>query len=145
MDIFESLENLNVSEECFEDIVGLVEEYLSETNREMRYKAAKNSLSQREEQAKKVGKELGELVDKHNYEPSGDMYLVQPKGWPYGNSKTVPEVEKKREEYTKALARVDKAKDIINSKGEGKDYVLAQGPSDRSFSSHEKIVKLKNK
>ena len=28
MDIFESLENLNVSEECFEDIVGLVEKYL---------------------------------------------------------------------------------------------------------------------
>ena len=33
MNIFESLENLNVSEECFEDIVGLVEEYLSETLR----------------------------------------------------------------------------------------------------------------
>ena len=30
MDIFESLENLNVSEECFEDIVGLVEEYINE-------------------------------------------------------------------------------------------------------------------
>lgn len=30
MDIFESLENLNVSEECFEDIVGLVEMYLNE-------------------------------------------------------------------------------------------------------------------
>ena len=30
MDIFESLENLNVSEECFEDIVGLVEKYLNE-------------------------------------------------------------------------------------------------------------------
>ena len=30
MDIFESLENLNVSEECFQDIVGLVEMYLSE-------------------------------------------------------------------------------------------------------------------
>lgn len=30
MDIFESLENLPVSEACFEDIVGLVEEYLSE-------------------------------------------------------------------------------------------------------------------
>ena len=28
--IFESLENLNVSEACFEDIIGLVEEYLSE-------------------------------------------------------------------------------------------------------------------
>lgn len=32
MNIFESLENLNVSEECFEDIVGLVEEYINEMN-----------------------------------------------------------------------------------------------------------------
>ena len=30
MDIFESLENLNVSEECFDDIVSIVEEILSE-------------------------------------------------------------------------------------------------------------------
>lgn len=32
MDIFESLENLNVSEECFNEIMGLVEELLSEEN-----------------------------------------------------------------------------------------------------------------
>lgn len=30
MDIFESLENLNISEECFDEIMGLVEEILSE-------------------------------------------------------------------------------------------------------------------
>ena len=30
MDIFESLENLNVSEECFNEIMGLVEELLNE-------------------------------------------------------------------------------------------------------------------
>ena len=30
MDIFESLENLNVSEECFDEIMGIVEEILSE-------------------------------------------------------------------------------------------------------------------
>ena len=30
MNIFESLENLNVSEECFDDIMGIVEELLSE-------------------------------------------------------------------------------------------------------------------
>ena len=30
MDIFESLENLNVSEECFDEIMGIVEELLSE-------------------------------------------------------------------------------------------------------------------
>ena len=32
--IFESLENLNVSEECFKDIVGLVEQFLSETTQD---------------------------------------------------------------------------------------------------------------
>ena len=32
MDIFESLENLPVSEGCFEDIIGLVEEYINEMN-----------------------------------------------------------------------------------------------------------------
>ena len=143
-ELFENLRE-NVSEGCFNDIMGIVEEIINETSREIRYKAAQNSLPQREEQVKKVGKELGELVDKHNYEPSGDMYLVQPKGWPYGNSKTVPEVEKKREEYTKTLARRDKAKDIVKTRGEGTDYVLPQGPSDRSFSSHEKIMKTKKK
>jgi len=30
MNIFENLENLNVSKECFEDIVGIVEEYINE-------------------------------------------------------------------------------------------------------------------
>ena len=30
MDIFESLENLNISEECFNDILALVEEYVNE-------------------------------------------------------------------------------------------------------------------
>ena len=30
MDIFESLENLNVSEECFDDIMDIVEEYINE-------------------------------------------------------------------------------------------------------------------
>ena len=30
MDIFESLENLNVSEGCFDEIVGIVEEIINE-------------------------------------------------------------------------------------------------------------------
>lgn len=32
MDIFESLEELNISEECFEDIINIVEEYINELN-----------------------------------------------------------------------------------------------------------------
>lgn len=50
MDIFESLENLNVSEECFEDIVGLVEEYIQEKSdwTVKRWKeAAQNSIKGR--------------------------------------------------------------------------------------------------
>ena len=35
MNIFESLENLNVSEECFNDIVGIVEELITENVRSM--------------------------------------------------------------------------------------------------------------
>ena len=38
MDIFESLENLNVSEECFNDIMGIVEEIINERNKENRQK-----------------------------------------------------------------------------------------------------------
>ena len=30
MDIFESLENLEISEECFDEIMGIVEEYINE-------------------------------------------------------------------------------------------------------------------
>ena len=37
MDIFESLENLEISEECFDDIMSIVEELLSESNRARRY------------------------------------------------------------------------------------------------------------
>jgi len=34
MDIFESLENLNVSEKCFDEIMGIVEEYINEISKE---------------------------------------------------------------------------------------------------------------
>ena len=50
MDIFESLENLPVSEACFEDIIGIVEEYIQEksdwTVKKWR-KAAISSLANR--------------------------------------------------------------------------------------------------
>ena len=32
MNIFESLENLNVSEECFDDIINIVEEIINQLN-----------------------------------------------------------------------------------------------------------------
>ena len=47
MDIFESLENLNVSEECFNEIMGIVEEIINEVSVNMWKKAAVNSLARR--------------------------------------------------------------------------------------------------
>ena len=48
MDIFESLENLNVSEECFDDIVSIVEDIINERDIFTRPKAAKNSIEGRQ-------------------------------------------------------------------------------------------------
>ena len=54
MNIFESLENLQVSEGCFEDIIGLVEEYISEYTPEQR-----NALVQaRKNKAMETGRQV---------------------------------------------------------------------------------------
>ena len=51
MTIFESLENLNVSEECFNDIIIIVEEYINEVSANMLKQAAANSIPLRKAQA----------------------------------------------------------------------------------------------
>ena len=62
MDIFEQLENLNVSEECFDDILDIVEELLNEDElhdtKAIRRKAEKNSKILNKE-IKANSKELG--------------------------------------------------------------------------------------
>ena len=59
MDIFESLENLPISEECFNDIMGIVEEYINEVSVNMWKRAAKNSIPARTEAVKKGPYEYG--------------------------------------------------------------------------------------
>jgi hypothetical protein len=44
MSIFESLENLNVSEECFDDIMGIVEEIINEVTSKKWAQSAQNSI-----------------------------------------------------------------------------------------------------
>ena len=65
MSIFESLENLNVSEECFKDIMDIVEEMLTDKEWKL-YKAAK-----------KVRKTRGEEADQ-DWEKSGWDYRDRP-------------------------------------------------------------------
>ena len=64
MNIFESLENLNVSEECFDDIMGIVEELLSEDIKSEVYK--KVAPEKRYELLQKVDKNKeNEMSDRH--------------------------------------------------------------------------------
>ena len=67
MDIFESLENLNVSEECFDEIMGLVEEEMEKKYRsglkdstidsliQKRKKAWGDAMNKVEQEEKKAG------------------------------------------------------------------------------------------
>lgn len=52
MDIFESLENLNVSEECFDEIINIVEEIIAETSGQLR----NNLIAGREHQVMVTGR-----------------------------------------------------------------------------------------
>lgn len=58
MNIFESLENLPVSESCFDDILGLVEELILERNQENRKKKRKWELGRTEAQLNADGEDV---------------------------------------------------------------------------------------
>ena len=72
MSIFESLENLNVSEECFDDIVSIVEEIISENAVDDYYQDRINKLSyiikHNQKKSKKTGQpdNTAELKDELN-------------------------------------------------------------------------------
>ena len=71
MDIFESLENLNVSEECFDEIMGIVEEVINEVS--------KDYLNDKREKANvKVTKAIirhGKTMTPEN--PKGNPHLMK--------------------------------------------------------------------
>lgn len=64
MDIFESLENLSVSEECFNEIMGLVEEYINEVSLGKLKSAAYNSKDDREIEAMKAQRDFDHSMNK---------------------------------------------------------------------------------
>lgn len=71
MDIFESLENLNVSEECFNEIVGLVEEVINELNKYEQYKVDNNPKLKKEIGSRQAAlKQIGDMRKRE-----GNSYL----------------------------------------------------------------------
>ena len=62
MNIFESLENLAVSEECFDDIMGIVEEYINELNKYDQYRVDKDPKLKKEiENRQEALRGIGEI------------------------------------------------------------------------------------
>ena len=62
MDIFESLENLNVSEECFDEIISIVEKVLAKDL----VQAAKISYPQRDKEASKIYNDPNATTEEKN-------------------------------------------------------------------------------
>jgi hypothetical protein len=61
MDIFESLENLSVSEECFDEIMGIVEEVINEYDSDNLPSVARGMRKQNDKKTKALEKELKDL------------------------------------------------------------------------------------
>ena len=83
--IFESLENLNVSEECFKDIISIVEAILDESNYSAAdiANAARKALPQRKEKYEKIQKD-----------PKADMFDEIDAEERYNRAKTLSSLPK---------------------------------------------------
>ena len=67
MDIFENLENLQVSEACFDEIMGIIEEYILELNKYDQYRVDKDPKLKKEiEKRQEALKDIGDDKKFHN-------------------------------------------------------------------------------
>ena len=65
MDIFENLENLNVSEACFEDILSILEEYINEVTVGKLARAIENVKEKRKQDAENAIQKAKEAREKY--------------------------------------------------------------------------------
>lgn len=88
MDIFESLENLNVSEECFEDIVGLVEEYIQEN--------------------------VFTAIDKYSNKPKEEKWELSRKAWRNRDEEMDSRLRRKIKDNLKAMGKDEEDEEAFN-------------------------------
>ena len=74
MNILENLENLNVSEECFNDIMGLVEEVINEVSDEWK-QACKDSAREKSDYFKRKYNEAKDAYAENRSSKNGDKVL----------------------------------------------------------------------
>lgn len=149
MDIFESLENLNVSEECFNDIMNVVEEILSERDMFTRPKAAKNSIEGRQRKYYQALDNYQDSLRKDERDKKlykADINDTEVKDGVVHHVRGYAEDDNVHREYTPASGEVQKAykdyKKAANRLGHAK--IVASGTvgnATRAEEEHQKKVK----
>ena len=129
MDIFKYLENLNVSEGCFDDIIGLMEEYINERDFKTRPQAAKNSIKNREEAVRNAYRTFSNALQQDkkgreqldvNYTDFKDGKVQHVTGFDEDDKiirNSVPasdDVQKANQNLQKAEQRLSHAQDVAN-------------------------------
>ena len=113
MNIFESLENLNVSEECFNDIMGIVEELLSEGSNLVKavdraYDKGRINLSKNIELREKAYKIPSS--DDYHYNDNGELDTSNVKG------KSLPKTDRGEYETDKRHIKSGRSTDELTAK-----------------------------
>ena len=99
--IFESLENLNVSEECFNSILSIVEEIISEYDEKDRAEAANKVIPKRQQAFNAACAKLSKIQDKIPLERGlkGKLTSVEK----YRSNKAAQEVDRTQSRLNDAL------------------------------------------
>ena len=122
MNIFENLENLGVSEACFNDIIDIVEGILSNKEQKL-YNAAKKSLRGREDALYKASEKATQAQIKYGCgEPEGVPYAEFDKNM---REHVIPAFNERR----RAVKRKRHAKEIIKTLNDKRGRVLGKDTS----------------
>ena len=115
MNIFESLENLNVSEECFNDIVGLVEEYIQEKYSVSRVKEIAASVLPKRREQNPTWRNIGRALKAHSLSEMPDSKKDMREYQDEVSSK-IPALRKANNEASKAYDdQVEKGNSSLNT------------------------------
>ena len=101
MNIYESLENLNVSEECFDEIMGIVEEIINEVSDEWK-QACKDSARSKSEYFRRKYDEARSNYAENRSSKNGDKVLDA--------SVLSDKADRREDKLNKAIEKHNKAK-----------------------------------
>ena len=152
MDVFESLENLKVSESCFDDIVGIVESIINENAVDDYYSKKLSSMNQELANTKALKRHLNKTVDKNaraEYKKAKGAQRELSKRYDELNRESRPfsafDKERDEEMYANYDADKDRRYDELDKEADGVNKKLdsAKGKfSKKGTDAYNKILAL---